>query len=212
MANLKNITDVPVVESAEGLNLIVNDNGAAKQIAASAVGAQADFAVTDETNPAFIKNKAFAQADWTMADENHPAYIKNKPDLSNVGGCVIVDLNDYGMGIMNMVNFDGQMGVFEIGGTEIFNIITSALNDNKSIKFMSPFIEGVVLFDVITVMADNDGSVYQVTSALFINIMGTAISCQFNITKNADSDTTTVFVMKSYIEVPSLEPEPSEPT
>ena len=26
MANLKNITDVPVVESAEGLNLIVNDN------------------------------------------------------------------------------------------------------------------------------------------------------------------------------------------
>ena len=38
MANLKNITDVPVVESAEGLNLIVNDNGVAKQIAASAVG------------------------------------------------------------------------------------------------------------------------------------------------------------------------------
>lgn len=38
MANLKNITDLPVAESAEGLNLIVNDNGAAKQIAASEVG------------------------------------------------------------------------------------------------------------------------------------------------------------------------------
>ena len=38
MANLKNIADLPVAESAEGLNLIVNDNGAAKQIAASAVG------------------------------------------------------------------------------------------------------------------------------------------------------------------------------
>lgn len=38
MANLKNITDVPVAESAEGLNLIVNDNGVAKQIPASAVG------------------------------------------------------------------------------------------------------------------------------------------------------------------------------
>lgn len=37
MASLKNITDLPVAESADGLNLIVNDNGAAKQIAASAI-------------------------------------------------------------------------------------------------------------------------------------------------------------------------------
>ena len=37
MANLKNIVDLPVAESAEGLNLIVNDNGAAKQIAADAI-------------------------------------------------------------------------------------------------------------------------------------------------------------------------------
>lgn len=32
MANVKNITDLPIAESTEGLNLIVNDNGAAKQI------------------------------------------------------------------------------------------------------------------------------------------------------------------------------------
>lgn len=38
MINLKNITELPVAESTNGLNLIVNDNGAAKQIAASAVG------------------------------------------------------------------------------------------------------------------------------------------------------------------------------
>lgn len=57
MINLKNITELPVAESTDGLNLIVNDNGAAKQVAASAVGAQADWAVTDESNPAFIKNK-----------------------------------------------------------------------------------------------------------------------------------------------------------
>lgn len=38
MASLKNITELPVAESTEGLNLIVNDNGAAKQIAADAVG------------------------------------------------------------------------------------------------------------------------------------------------------------------------------
>jgi hypothetical protein len=52
-----------VVESAEGLNLIVNDNGAAKQIAASAVGMQADWAETDETSPAFIKNKPVEEWD-----------------------------------------------------------------------------------------------------------------------------------------------------
>lgn len=32
MANLKNITDLPIAESAEGINLIVNDNGSAKQL------------------------------------------------------------------------------------------------------------------------------------------------------------------------------------
>lgn len=80
MANLKSITELPVAESAEGLNLIVNDNGSAKQIAASAVGAQADWAVTDNTNPAFIKNKPKAvQADWAENNENSPAFIKNKP-------------------------------------------------------------------------------------------------------------------------------------
>lgn len=57
MANLKNINDLPVVESADGLNLIANDNGAAKQIPASAIGAQADWSVNDETDAAFIKNK-----------------------------------------------------------------------------------------------------------------------------------------------------------
>lgn len=47
MANLKNITDLPVVESAEGLNLIVNDNGSAKQIAASAIGSKAIYSWSD---------------------------------------------------------------------------------------------------------------------------------------------------------------------
>ena len=80
MANLKNITELPVVESAEGLNLIVNDNGYAKQVAASAVGMQADWDVHDESSPAFIKNKpATAQADWCETDENSPSFIKNKP-------------------------------------------------------------------------------------------------------------------------------------
>ena len=66
MANLKNITELPVAESAEGLNLIVNDNGAAKQIAAHEVGAQADWAETDETSPAFVKNKPVEEWDLDL--------------------------------------------------------------------------------------------------------------------------------------------------
>lgn len=59
MANLKSITELPVVESSENLNLIVNDNGAAKQIPASAVGAQADWSQNDETSPDYVKNRPF---------------------------------------------------------------------------------------------------------------------------------------------------------
>lgn len=69
MANLKNITELPVAESADGLNLIVNDNGVAKQIAASEVGAQADWAETDETSASFVKNKP----------DNVLTYDKNNP-------------------------------------------------------------------------------------------------------------------------------------
>lgn len=67
MANFKNITELPVAESADGLKLIVNDDGAAKQIAASAVGAQADWAETDETSVAFIKNKPVEEYDIDAA-------------------------------------------------------------------------------------------------------------------------------------------------
>lgn len=94
MANLKNIADLPVAESAEGLNLIVNDNGAAKQIAASAVGAQADFAVADENSPAFIKNKPkVVQADFAVTDETSPAFIKNKPAVAQADWAVKDETN-----------------------------------------------------------------------------------------------------------------------
>ena len=58
MANeLKSITDVPVVESADGVNLLVNAGGSAAQVPANSVGAQADWNETDETSPAYVKNK-----------------------------------------------------------------------------------------------------------------------------------------------------------
>lgn len=98
MANLKNITDLPVAESAEGLNLIVHENGEAKQIPASLVGAQSDFAVTDESNPAFIKNKpTIAQPDWN-ARENDSGYILNKPFYDETVQNVILPKTQYAHG------------------------------------------------------------------------------------------------------------------
>lgn len=90
MANLKNITDLPVAESAEGLNLIVNDSGAAKQIAASAVGAQADWSVTDTASPAYILNKPeVVQVDWNQNDETASDYVKNRPFYETDDGEVV---------------------------------------------------------------------------------------------------------------------------
>lgn len=57
MPNLKDITELPLAESAEGVNLIVNDNGAAKQIAANLVGARADWNQNDPTAKDYIKNR-----------------------------------------------------------------------------------------------------------------------------------------------------------
>lgn len=55
MANFKNITDLPIAESAEGLNLIVNDNGSAKQIAADKIGGGEKL--SDFENDLFYKKK-----------------------------------------------------------------------------------------------------------------------------------------------------------
>jgi hypothetical protein len=98
MANLKNIVDLPVAESTEGLNLIVNDNGSAKQIAASAVGAQADWAEMDENSPAFVKNKPVEEWDLDLAitlsidqDDNrsHEYIINSKKTFEEIKNKII---------------------------------------------------------------------------------------------------------------------------
>ena len=48
---------------------------------------KSDWAVTDPTSPAFIKNKPLGtgvqvQADWTETDDSIVSHIRNKPDLS----------------------------------------------------------------------------------------------------------------------------------
>lgn len=91
MANLKSIAELPIAASADGLNLIVNDNGAAKQIAASAVGAQADWNVTDSSSPAYIKNKPDVNSPYvidseayTYGDDALDAILKGKRILIKV--------------------------------------------------------------------------------------------------------------------------------
>ena len=68
MANLKNITELPVANSASGLNLIVNDSGTAKQIAASEVGAQADWNQNNPAAPDYIKNRPFYEVEQGIVE------------------------------------------------------------------------------------------------------------------------------------------------
>lgn len=91
MANLKNITDLPMAASAEGLNLIVNDNGAAKQIAAGTVGVKS---YND------LEDKPF----YTEVDDNgnetiHKLDAKYLPNIGGGGGhWVLVDYTgDHGI-------------------------------------------------------------------------------------------------------------------
>lgn len=89
MANLKNITELPVAESADGLNLIVNDNGTAKQMPASAVSVQADWAETNESNAAFIKNKPVEEWDLDLTVDitwNAETSTENEPIFTAAEG------------------------------------------------------------------------------------------------------------------------------
>lgn len=97
MTNFKSVTNLPLVESAEGLNLIVNDNGAAKQIAASAVGAQADWAETNENSPAFIKNKPTVNSNVEFDVDIKTIYAINEEDPENpfVSTYTVQYLNDF---------------------------------------------------------------------------------------------------------------------
>lgn len=89
MATLKDITKLPLAESAEGVNLIVNDNGAAKQIAANAVGVKSwndledkpfiyDLVVSTELNNGGRTNLIYGNYDKLMEKFNVKAPIFSK--------------------------------------------------------------------------------------------------------------------------------------
>ena len=150
MANLKNITDLPMAESTEGVNLIVNDNGAAKQIPANEVGAQADFLEEDETHPGFIKNKPEPiQADWAETDENSPAFIKNKPveewDLDVVAILTRRDLEDYmhwDYDVRNFTSYEAILNKIKLGIEPKVRVkfdTTSCINEDSD-YYIAPMI------------------------------------------------------------------------
>ena len=85
MANLKHITELPVAESAENVNLIIEDAGSAKKIPARKVG---------------------AQADWDEEDTTSPAYILNKPNISSGGGGAVYVYNASGHPTVNIVEIE----------------------------------------------------------------------------------------------------------
>ena len=123
MANLKNITDLPMAASAEGLNLIVNDNGAAKQIAAHEVGAQADWNITDEKNPGFIKNKPEVvksvngvkpAADGEVQVETSWENLKNKPFYAEMETFTVLENQTIIAGTPTMFNVTKQFNVGDI--------------------------------------------------------------------------------------------------
>lgn len=68
----KKLADVPLVESAEAPNLLIEEGGDVKKISSSNL-------VTPQT-----------KADWAETDPNSSAFILNKPDLSQIGGTNVV--------------------------------------------------------------------------------------------------------------------------
>ena len=114
MSNLKSITDLPLATSPEGLNLIVNDGGAAKQIAASAVGAQADWAEMNESSPSFIKNKPTSSReliysqDFTLEEDvwDFVQNLNNITEYFNNDASLEIEIAQYGYDNNNGVSVD----------------------------------------------------------------------------------------------------------
>lgn len=165
MANLKSIIELPVASSSEGVNLIVNDNGAAKQIAASAVGAQADWAEINENSPAFIKNKPIEEYDFDVEYTYTYDFITQEgTDNMAVHSCdfnkLVQKIND-NISIkaryrQNFTGFnDGEIDskgitVFELSSVEcVFDISTNAIN-----VILLGFANGSLL------VVDSDNSIY----------------------------------------------------
>lgn len=174
MANLKNITELPVAESTDGLNLIVNDNGSAKQIAASAVGVQADWTETDETSPAFIKNKPVEEWDFDADiigswDANNEKFTTTYTiNSSNFNSCKNKIIN--GIQPKVRVSFLDQMGnsveapfCHVIPNITIFAIPAGSMGEG------SP---EMIIFNMLSMMSKIDLGLLSDNSVIKLNLGG----------------------------------------
>jgi hypothetical protein len=91
MANLKNITELPVAESADSLNLIVNDNGVAKQIAASNFSPKTNFIALENNTYSgewFVSINGELSPALTYEPVEDYWYIRN-PEIYNKAKAII---------------------------------------------------------------------------------------------------------------------------
>lgn len=67
---------------------IQNLNDAIEEIESESGTVQSDWNVTNESSPAYIKNKptipVVEQSDWNVTNSSSPAYIKNKPTIPTI--------------------------------------------------------------------------------------------------------------------------------
>ena len=184
MANLKSITELPVATSADGVNLIVNDNGYAKQIAAGAVGAQADWNVEDEANPAFVKNKPFYDTrEYGTKTFSFDGDITGKEVIEMDPGVYIVKLYDEPLskeeiigcsatiiedGVSSTVKVTKEMIVYSPLGLDIADGLAIVIYNAPTIENAPPVTPGVwsmcIIQDGTPVTYVSEVSWYGVTS------------------------------------------------
>lgn len=82
MANLKNITELPLADSIDGINLIANDNGSAKQVPADAIGKikSVNGVEPDENGSVNIEIPEGFSGNWNDLKDK-PFYIEEKKTL-----------------------------------------------------------------------------------------------------------------------------------
>lgn len=101
----KKLADVPLVESAEAPNLLIEEGGDVKKISSSNL-------VTPQT-----------KADWEETDPNSAAFILNKPDLSQIGGANVVTYTIAGSALnLNGVAVTSQSVINEWNNGSILRI------------------------------------------------------------------------------------------
>lgn len=164
---LKDITgkDTPY-EGVETVSLRSTDGGTETFVSERLIQKQeqADWAETDTTSPAYIKNKPLpevepieqAQVDWNENDENSVSYIKNRPFGTIVAGTVVSE------GVVNCDEPLGEGWEEHYASVDEFEIVN---NMTYAIEFDGTVYEVVAQNSAI--YYDNDGVYFAFVNGAF---------------------------------------------